>query len=214
MSLVPVFSPYPTPAVSINYGGDAYTAADAASYTFTSQPFGTATSDRIICVGTWNWNYTRTLSSSTIGGVSGTTLVTTGGNHPAVVCHAAVSSGTTGTIVINWSGTNSGCHIAVWSVYGASASISDTATSTNDINPTVASIDCPAHGGVIGYAIANTGPHAWTGLTEDYDTGPHETHEMSGSHKLFSAAQTSLSVQSLTSAATTMRLAVVSYAAA
>ncbi|HRI71979.1 MAG TPA: hypothetical protein PK156_47425, partial [Polyangium sp.] len=98
----------------------------ATSYTFTSQPIGTADSSRYVIVSAMlaMAGSSGATLGCTIGGTSATNI---GGATHTFVTGAAdicfgmwrrnVTSGTTANIVITTSVSAANCHIGVWSIY-------------------------------------------------------------------------------------------------
>lgn len=220
MSLFPIIAPAAAVPVTISYTASAGTNANATAYTFSSQAIGTAASGRKVVVGAScrrSAGAAATVSSLTIGGVSASSVVaapTDGSNdRPTELWQATVSSGTTGDIVVTWNAAALNCQIGVWAVYDAASAADDTASSVAD--PMNASLDCPANGVIIGKAISGGGgsaaTHAWTNLTENFDSINPESEESStGGSEAFTAAQTGLSITcdpSVSSVANGMALA-------
>ena len=119
-----------------------------------------------------------TVSSVTINGIAATMFVTNNADYGGIARTTAhlygllVPTGTTATIQVNWSGTNSGhtTNIAVYRVTGSAAtSLSTSATSDNTATPS-ASLAIPANGVAIGIMTnGNGGTMTWTNLSEDLD---------------------------------------------
>jgi hypothetical protein len=87
--------------------------------TYTGVNFGTEAADRYIIVAIGQRNDSRTFTSVTIGGVTATILVQQGdGNTTAGIAIAAVPTGTSGTVVVNLSGTADSHYLGVWSATG------------------------------------------------------------------------------------------------
>lgn len=171
--------------------------ADSSSYTFASQNLGAADAARYIIVGiqcrrTLN---TNTISSVTVGGVTASLVVTAdrGNQSKCAIYIAAVPTGTTGDVVVTFSGTANRCGIALWSAVGiSSATASDTDSSITGTAPTM-SIDVPAGGFAVAVGCENALTTAtWTGLTERSDTQAEIT--MTSASDEFASAQTGLSV--------------------
>lgn len=139
--------------------------ANSASYTFSSSSIGTADADRIVVVAVFGSvaSADRTLSAVSIGGTNATLMATAYRNgtndHTAALAALAVSSGTTATIVVNWSGAMVGCRIAIYTVLIAGATISvassitGTGVNTNSISVTLSSV--PANAVIFAAAITS-----------------------------------------------------------
>lgn len=145
---------------------------DLTTYTFTAEPLGAADSARYIIVTIGSRGAAaRTINSVTIGGVTAT-VITQPQNSPHTVgiAIAAVPTGTTGDIVIVFSGAEQRCGISTYRAIGINPTPTDTKTSTA-ANP-AATLNVPANGIAIGVAMTlQTGAPVctWTGLTEDVD---------------------------------------------
>lgn len=107
------------------YSATAYNEADGASYTFSSVSIGTEAADRkvivgIVCDAVYNASY-PSISSCTIGGVTATQVrvasaqsASNGPQSVIVVVEAVVPTGTTASIVVNYSRTVAFCGIMVF----------------------------------------------------------------------------------------------------
>tara|TARA_R110002020_G_scaffold467684_1_gene691461 strand:+ start:358 stop:1017 length:660 start_codon:yes stop_codon:yes gene_type:complete len=192
--LMPIFTPFKKPVVTGSFASSGVSTADLAAYTFSGVALGTAATNRhIVIAATTAGGSAADASSVTVGGVSASLVVrASGSDHTrAELWIASVPSGTTGDVVITWSGTKDRCGYAAWAMYGASASASDTATDS-DTTPSF-TIDVPANGYLIAGAGFN-GPSSvptatWTGVTEDYDeTTKPNSGQTGGSVALATAA--------------------------
>lgn len=186
-----------TSAVTRTLTDSASDTSGGTTTTFTSKNIGTATSDRLVVVGFCGNNNSRTISGVTIGGVSATVYyIGTSQTQQAGFAVLNVTSGTTATIAITWSGNQSQVGIAVWSVYGANA----TPTATNFASTTdvfSASMNVPAGGAAFGVALDNVNATApkwtWGNLTEDVDASLGAKTYSAASAE-FATAQTGLSI--------------------
>lgn len=158
------------PAATITYAATAHTGSGATSYTYSSFSLSTADATRKVVVACNSGFGTRTVSSITVGGVSATYVRRQAGAAYSVeLWEAAVPTGTTGDIVVVWSGAQNFCSIGVWAVYNAASTVTATAVST--ANPLSASVTVSDGGVSIGAANASDAATAtWTELTENYDT--------------------------------------------
>lgn len=169
--------------------------------TFTGINFGTAASDRQIAVFVGaRPDFPAPTSSVTVGGVSATlvqqVLWLTSGTTQIELFVADVPTGTSGDIVVSWTGTNFRCGIEVYGLYGLNGATPD-AISTRDTAGTFGSFTLSAASHVAGgaFTIAATnrtarisGAHddlsagsptisftaaetdiTWSGITEDHD---------------------------------------------
>jgi hypothetical protein len=144
----------------------------ANQHTFSGMNFGTAAANRLLIVAACSsGNSPAPASSVTIGGVSATLVKSVSGSQfvSASLWQALVPSGTSGTVVVNWSGTASCAGIGIWSVQtdtqGAQNSGSSTGSSIAAVVPT-------SGYGIVAYQVncntTITGV-APSNFTEDYE---------------------------------------------
>lgn len=97
--------------------------ADLAQYTFSSAAYGgPAMASRIVVASVVTFSSALTLTSVTIDGVSATILgPASGDNARTWIVYASVPSGTSGTIVVQFSGTAPNCYYGCWSLYPETA---------------------------------------------------------------------------------------------
>jgi hypothetical protein len=152
------------------------------TYTFSGENFGAAASTREIFVGV-SWAagaLTRSISSATIGGVAATIQRQTNLSDSvsqsvgAAVIFAAVPTGTSGDIVITFSGGNTACVIGSYRVIGRTSFSDDTVDSYSGPNPVsvgLANNTIGDNGISIGAATssASGGAISWTGVNTTYD---------------------------------------------
>ena len=163
-----------------------------AAVTYSSVALGTAASDRTIIVGAAG-NANVTVNSITVAGVSATFVVRQGGGGIVELWQAAVPSGTSGDIVVTFSGANVRNGIGVWAAYGAGKYL-DTASSTAD-PLTAGGLTIPAGGFGIGFAYnGNTSAATFVGLTEDFDKLVFDAQYFAGGSLAFSSFQDELTV--------------------
>lgn len=154
-------------------------ASAATTYTFTSQPIGTADSSRYVIVSamlSMAGSSGATLGC-TIGGTAGTNI--SGATHTFVtgaadICFGMwrrnVTSGTTANIVVTTSVSAANCHIGVWSIYDtrdAGAPFASTFGSTTGATLNL-NVNTDTNGVGCGLVL-NAANVTWTGATEDYD---------------------------------------------
>ena len=177
-------------------------ATDQTIYTFSNRAFGAADANRLVIVcGVMRGAGTLTISSITIGGVAATVAVegrnTSNGTTSAFIAYAAVPTGTTGNVVITWSGAGAvfqGISIYRATKYTAAAPTkTNTATRTGAVGTMTLDLTSPDPGFQIGVAASFGGTNrrigtasaigsvsaivvdcqnnatSWTGLTEDVD---------------------------------------------
>ena len=93
-------------------------------YTFTAKALGAAAVNRYILVGIFSWKYTpRTITAVTVGGIAAQ-IVPGQSSSGHVFCAFAVAkvpTGTTGDIVVTFSGTTDNCQLGVWRVLNQAA---------------------------------------------------------------------------------------------
>lgn len=173
-----IIDPYrfAVPALSVSWVSSG-AITSGANPSWASQAIGTASSTRYVVVMVYsNAGSRQTVSSVTIGGVSATLLFTNNSDYGAsarTTTHfygLLVTSGTTATIQVNWSGAPDQTGISVYSVTGSTTpSVSQTAASNGTATPS-ASLSIPVNGVGIGAAAGgNGGTVTWTNLTEDLD---------------------------------------------
>ena len=156
---------------------DGASGGDTASFSFTSQSFGEAASDRYILVAASGRKSGGTgtnagVASMTIGGVSAAQIVTSTSNSANIIqlWGAAVPSGTSGTIAITWNDAQNKCGIGVYKMTGRNT------TAITTISSTAAPLTSGAQflnsrASLIGAAYTGvTATATWANATEDYDT--------------------------------------------
>lgn len=200
--------PAPPPSggpVAIVFANSYPDTTDQTTYTFSSAAIGTASADRIVIVVIGSRaNSARSISSVTIAGIAATVIATannTGGGADIVAIYAAaVPSGTTGNVVITFSGTMLRCGIGTYAMTGASSVTPyDTATAVpSGSSASINTIDSPANGAILGASLAGSSGTAsvtWTGLTENFDIQPETSSSgVSGACGDFASSQTNRTV--------------------
>lgn len=158
------------------FQGHAENTSSLSSYSFTSQPFGTAQADRYVIVGIGWANLTPTISSVSIGGVGATNIATNANaNGNSALYIALVPTGTSGNVDISFaSATGLHCGIAVWSATGLlSATAISSGNNSASATPSV-TLSTVAGGFAIGYAHVGSNVSysnttvPWTGVTQDW----------------------------------------------
>lgn len=177
----------------LTYIGETSATNNATVYTFTGASIGTAASDRrvIVAVMGGGSNSGVTLSSVTVGGVTATINgQATNGNSVGAIVTAAVPTGTTGDIVVTFSGQKERCNVGVWSATGLTSNAAiDFDSGTAD--PGTATLDAVIGGFCIALAVSsNTTTLTWTNVTENYDVQPESADTASGA----SAATTAVTI--------------------
>jgi hypothetical protein len=191
----------------------AFDAADLTTYTFASQPIGTASATRRVIVSI-STNSTRTISSVTIGGVSATidaTNTLSGTGHVAIAS-AVVPTGTTASVVVTLDSAGLGMGIGVWTLVGASPT---GMVATGNGDPTNLTVTTTAGDVVIAYAFTSgvgTALFAWSVASERFEEDVYSTTTThSGADATAVGSSTAVSVDP--SASTTVGVAA-AYAAA
>jgi len=169
------------------------------TYTYSSVNFGSASADRkIICAvnGQADDGGARTISSLTIGGVTATinVQISNSGSMQGI-CIASVPTGTSGDVVLTFSGGMGNADIALYSTTGVgSTTATDTGTSTAEVG--TYALDVVAEGVALALSRNQDGIYTatWAGLTERYDEADGNTNDMSGASDAFATTQTNLTV--------------------
>lgn len=175
---------------------------DNSSVTFSSFAFGAAAAGRQIVVGIAQTEPTGTvpsITSVTIGGVTATQLFSyqsAGAQGAVAIYAAAVPSGTSGNIVVNYSDSMKTTSVFLWRVTGADISAPhDTATDYNS-DPLTASIDCEAGGAIFAiFGSRDSTSGSWSGVDDlEHSAILSGSRVGAANAEVFAAAQTSLSV--------------------
>lgn len=192
MSIIPGWFPVGAVVGSIpeyTFLGSDVDATNAASYSFISQPFGTAVADRLIVVAiTGRRGVSRTISSVTIGGVSASQVVFNSGTSglnpdffPTALYRAAVPTGTSGTIAVTWSGGMDMCAVAHGSLIRyKSATATDTGSDHDEGGAPTPSISLNVSAGGVVIAAAGVQSNTSFALSNvDQDAFTTETDQTS-----------------------------------
>ena len=182
--------------VTIAHTATAANSGAASSYTFSSQAFGAANSARRIIVVVGHGGSNRTISSMTIGGVSAANIVSneTVNSTDAHMYSAAVPSGTSGNVVINFNTTENRCGIGVFSMIGAASSATTTKSATNTTSNSQ-TLTVPAGGAALAYAVGQANnTYTFGGVTESFDAAIAATYTHGGACLAFENAQSPLTV--------------------
>lgn len=167
-------------AFSLTHVDNSVSTADASSYSFTSQSFGSvagANETRYLPVGCAAFTIAdpEWPVISTIGGIASSDVIstTTESAAKAKIGIAAVPTGTTGTVEITVSGSGaSGCGIDVFRLILDEPTPTAFATSEGSHSSGVVtlSLNIPTGGGAIGIVQSQSGSTTtWVGLTEASD---------------------------------------------
>ena len=178
---------------------------DGSSFTYSSTSFGDAADDRYIVVvssGSGTTSASKTLNSTTIGGVTATSLATikpdSEPHYVENISIAAVPSGTSGDIVLAYSSAMSSAAIGVYRLTGIDSTVHDTATALS--NPASTTIDVPANGILIMGASTLSNPTCTlVGVDEQYDQareGDPGDYVHAGGFKFYDTVQSGLTISS------------------
>jgi hypothetical protein len=137
--------------------------------TFSGMDIGSAASDRFVVLAMPIYGNSPSFSSVTIGGVSASLIYTygnsgAGGNEHVFFYGATVPTGTTGDIVLTFSGTVLDGAINVVSTYGMNTTVYDT---DGQQSGTALSIDVTNNGVLIAGSVlrsAGAGTFTWSGV--------------------------------------------------
>ena len=184
--------------ITMTYESSSITGSDLTTYTFSSQALGTADADRMIILGIGgNGVGTPTPSTVTVAGITPTLIAESedagASGLTSYMYYAMVPTGTTGDVVVTWSGAMLECGCAIWRVIGGRQSgfVSTTASSSDPLN----TIFTAPRGSVwAAYAQIPDGGATWTGdLTEDFDAVGETNRNHSGASKTSGFTGTTIS---------------------
>ena len=180
---------------SVSFQQSAVNSADRAAgvpYSFTGISIGTATSTRqvVVAVGSRTAVGTPVID---IGGVTATIHASDTSPDQVWIASANVTTGTTATIDVTFSGAATRCGIGVWAVDNATYT-GQSAVGANGSNFSVTT----AVGDVViaaAYEHGTTGSTAtWTGATERYDQTVETDMTQSGADTIATTTSTTLNV--------------------
>ena len=182
---------------TISFVASSIDTTDLTTVTFTAHAIGAAHKNRKVVVAVTGAVSTRTVSTLTVAGASAELVRRQqSGTTTVEMWQADVMEGTTGDIVVTWSGAQDRTGIGVWAVYNARRYAHDTQASTV-LDPSV-SLIVPADGVAIAVNLPNgsgTTSHLWTGLTEQYDQNLEGVSgRQSGASGSFTSKQSALTV--------------------
>lgn len=188
---------------------------DATTYTFSSQSFGVADTNRVIAVsiGTRvNNGGTNQVSSVTIGGISATLAIRSAaagtGFGLSEIWYASVPTGTTGTVVVNTATTAARCIIGIYRIITTTPAPTNTASNSvsNSASPFSlnATLTVPTGGAGIGIGFDRFGgvgaDWTWTNATEDFEVDQLEGFSDASGARVTSTGAISVTLQGGTSA--------------
>lgn len=172
--------------IAAQFGGSAFNGNSQSSYTFSGMDFGVE-SDRsfvVVTVAGRENESNRSISSVTIGGVAASAIVSVGGYPIPAGIYLASPSGTSGSIVVNFSNSVVEATVAVYSIYFAkSSSALDTASATTTSLSGSVDVNAEKGGVVIAFSknLSNSVRTAtWSGITEQFDENTDNNSSHSG----------------------------------
>lgn len=168
-----------------------------ASHTHTSSLASAAYDRHIILLACLHGGSVTTWSSATIGGVSATNVVSvqgSGQNMVAALVIAAISSGTSGDVVVTGNASSARSAIMLFEAVGLTSATETASTSSgNDTTPNL-SLNVSANGICVAGGAANNGTAGtFTGVTERFDATVSSLNYLGGSDA-FASAQTPLAI--------------------
>lgn len=151
---------------------------DTSSYTFNSTAFGAASSDRRLLIAVSAVaSTTRSITSVDVDGttanfINGGVTILGSNNLIGAYYYVNSSSGTSGTVTINFSGTMIGTCLTVWNMTGVNSMVPVDFVSAFGSDPVSQSINIPSGNSL---AIATSGSFGsatttWGGATKAFDT--------------------------------------------
>jgi len=199
-------------AAVVSFESSAVDGNSATIYTFSGVALGAAAADRYIIAGVSGDSAgDTTITTVTIGGVAATELMD-GSNSQANMGFfiAAVPTGTTGDVVVTFSGSKARAGCACWRATGLAsptphATLQDTTLSGAVLSGT---INVPSNGFVIAYdACDGTITTTWVGVTEDFDEARDGTNRYhSGGFDLVPGGETGRTVSATYASAPTAQI--------
>jgi hypothetical protein len=200
---------------SVTFTDSDSTGSNLTVYTFSGLSLGTAQTGRKIVVGACGagGGSARTITGITVAG-SDCTLVKQGtadGESAADLYQVELASGTTGDVVVTFSGAPSRAAVGVFAVYDAATAVHDTGGS--NANPATDTLNIPAGGVAIGYQYTGHGStrtFTWTNLTEDLDQTFDGVYDsQTGASAAFATVQTGLAITCTPSGSTGRQVMVI-----
>ncbi len=195
---------------TLSFNVKAEDTGSASSFTFSALSIGSAAANRKVIITVGASNGTATVSSLTVAGNSATFVARQQSSGVTSEIWAVdLATGTTGDVVVNWSGTQgNGCSVGSYSAYGA-GSVHDTGGGTGD--PASDTLDIPAGGVAVGVVEQNSGTTwTWTGLTERYEDD-RAGNAYGGAGDAFASQQTGLTITADASSGGTAAMALASW---
>lgn len=192
--------------IAIDYVATVSSTTNLTTYTFSSASLGAEATDRVIIVAFGGTaGSSKTISSVTIGGVAATLAVNANISWAITsgIYYAAVPSGTTGDIVITFSGSMNQCVCNVFRMTGQSSN-TPAATGSDTTGTTTSDPNCNVVTGdkVVAFSIGGDGSAcAWTGATE-VDDRVVELHNFSAAQYTATSTETPHAIQAVHTSST------------
>ena len=176
------------------FAGSSGTDTNQTTYNFTGLAIGTASNDRYVVVAT-NTTSTVTCNSVSVAGTACTKLVerTNDATLSIWITNTPITSGTTATVSVTFSGASTNCGVVTWAVTGLELT---TARDTmSGVGTTLSgTIDVPADGVLIA-AATGLDSASWTGATERVEQSVDSlVVSITGASDAFATAQTNRTV--------------------
>jgi len=182
---------------SISYIGNNSTATNSTSHTFSGQSIGATGNNRYIAVCISGYQSSvGALSSATIGGVSATIAVQANGtNTVSAIIIAAVSTGTTGDIVLTWANSTQLIGISVYRIVDLNSGTANTTGTDTALSAGAASLTLNNNANAVMLAATcSIDGSAWStwssGLTEDSDQYVSSSNAVASASGFFASANT------------------------
>lgn len=167
----------------------------ASSYSYTADIGVADDPNRLVAVCVKGARDSGGSISGTIGGIAFTQVAGQNlSNGAEYIISAVVPTGTTATIVINWSQAQVSTRLCVYVLrflISTAPYANATTTSAPSNTTTISSISPPVKSIVIGHTGSqNSVSWTWAGLIEDYDSGAQAYYNFSSASKYFPAGAT------------------------
>ncbi len=172
----------------------------ATTFTFNTQNFGAAHTERVIVCAVVADTTPTAISAATIGGVTAAIHIENGDtNEYAAIISAVVPTGTDGTVAITFNASTTDCSIALYRLVGLSSgsgTVTATDTASNDDDVVSMTIDVSANGFIIAAAAfdADTTAVTTAGVSENYDADIGSSRAVGGLFSNGSTAETNRAV--------------------
>lgn len=179
---------------SLEFLTSASTDTDASVYTFSSLTLGEPAPDRQIIVGFYSRaNAARSISSVTVNGAPAIAVSvannTAQGSDAVAIYQASVPWGTTGDVVITYSGTMLRGAVGIYRLVGAQPNARSTGTSlTSSSGVFTTTLAVPAGGGAVGICgvvTSNPASMTWSGATEVFEKQSTEANNFAFGGSLY-----------------------------